>query len=43
MAGNYNRMPKPASLLVTGDRVTVIQRRQTFEDVLMCDILPEEF
>ena len=34
MASNYNRRPLPAEVLVDGDRVTPLRRRQTVDDML---------
>lgn len=34
MASNYNAMPRPAEVLVDGDRYEVIRRRETYEDLL---------
>jgi len=38
---NFNAMPRPATLLVTGDQATVIRRAETQEDVFRRDIIPE--
>ena len=37
---NFNAMPRPATLLVTGDDATVIRRAETEEDVLRRDLIP---
>jgi diaminopimelate decarboxylase len=37
---NFNAMPRPASVLVTGDRAVVIRRRETEEDVFRRDVIP---
>jgi diaminopimelate decarboxylase len=34
MASNYNSRPLPAEVLVTGDRFSLIRRRQTLEDLV---------
>ena len=34
MASNYNSRPFPAEVLVTGDRASLIRRRQTMEDLV---------
>ena len=39
-ASNFNAMPRPASVLVTGDRAAVIRRRETEEDVFRRDVIP---
>jgi diaminopimelate decarboxylase len=38
---NFNAMPRPATVLVTGDRAAVVRRRETEEDVLRRDVIPE--
>jgi diaminopimelate decarboxylase len=37
---NFNAMPRPASVLVTGSRAAVIRRRETEEDVFRRDVIP---
>ncbi|MEX0653803.1 MAG: diaminopimelate decarboxylase [Phycisphaeraceae bacterium] len=34
MASNYNAMPRPAEVLVEGDRYRVIRRRETYDDLV---------
>jgi len=41
MASNYNRIPRPAALLVSPGRADVIAERQTYDDVLRWDRIPE--
>ena len=41
MASNYNRIPRPAAVLVQGGQAQLVQRRETHEDLLRWDILPE--
>ncbi|XP_065178656.1 diaminopimelate decarboxylase-like [Sycon ciliatum] len=42
MASNYNRVMRPATVLLTGDgSVDVIQRRETYDDILQRDVIPE--
>ncbi|NEP82287.1 MAG: diaminopimelate decarboxylase [Okeania sp. SIO3C4] len=41
MASNYNRLPRPAGVLVSNDQVNVILQRETYEDLLSHDVLPE--
>ena len=38
---NFNAMPRPATVLVTGDRASIIRRRETEEDVFRRDVIPE--
>jgi diaminopimelate decarboxylase len=40
-ASNFNAMPRPASVLVTGDRTAVIRRAENLDDVFRRDQLPE--
>ncbi|MBI2301939.1 MAG: diaminopimelate decarboxylase [Armatimonadetes bacterium] len=40
MASNYNRLPRPAMVLANGGRAEVIVRRETYDDLLRCDLLP---
>ncbi|NEN92245.1 MAG: diaminopimelate decarboxylase [Okeania sp. SIO3H1] len=41
MASNYNRLPRPAGVLVNNDEVNVILQRETYQDLLTHDVLPE--
>jgi len=41
MASNYNSRPLPAEALVRGDKVAVIRRRQTNEDLIRGEIDPQ--
>lgn len=41
MASNYNRFTRPAMVLVYDGRADLIVRRETREDLLRCDVLPE--
>jgi diaminopimelate decarboxylase len=38
---NFNAIPRPATVLVTGDRAAVVRRRETQEDVFRRDVMPE--
>jgi catechol 2,3-dioxygenase-like lactoylglutathione lyase family enzyme len=40
LAGNFNSMPRPASVLVSGTEAGVIRRAETVDDVLSRDRLP---
>ena len=40
MASNYNRVRRPAMLLVNNGRADIIIRRETYEDVVQWDELP---
>ena len=41
MASNYNRVPRPAAVLVNNGDATLIIRRETIQDLLRQDCLPE--
>ncbi len=41
MASNYNEHPKPAEVLVDGDRWHVVRERQSFADMIRHDRVPE--
>lgn len=38
MASHYNRLPRPAMIALKGDRSFVIVRRETYKDLLCCDL-----
>jgi diaminopimelate decarboxylase len=42
LASNYNSRPRPAEVLVSGDRFQVIGRRETYEDLLRLERVTEE-
>lgn len=41
MASNYNRLPRPAAVLVTEGEANLILQRETYQDLLRQDRLPE--
>ncbi|MBD2105085.1 diaminopimelate decarboxylase [Leptolyngbya sp. FACHB-261] len=41
MASNYNRVPRPAAVLVNAGEASLILRRETQADLLRQDVLPE--
>ncbi len=41
MASNYNRIPRPAVVLVSAGRSDVIVERQTYDDLLRWERIPE--
>ena len=43
MASNYNSRPRPAEVLVDGDRWRVIAARETYDDLLRLETLPAEW
>ena len=38
MASNYNRIPRPAMVAVSGGKTKVIVKRETYEDILKNDV-----
>ncbi len=40
MASNYNKIPRPAVVLVNDEEASVIVERETYEDLLSKDIIP---
>ncbi|MGF1603291.1 MAG: diaminopimelate decarboxylase [Thermosynechococcaceae cyanobacterium] len=40
MASNYNRLPRPAAVLVYNGEANIIVRRETFQDLIRHDCLP---
>ncbi len=43
MSSNYNRIPKPASILVSNGEAEIIQKRESPNDLLRYDVLPNRF
>lgn len=41
MASNYNRLPRPAMVLVSEGRAQLIVRRETYADLVAFDIIPD--
>ncbi len=39
MASNYNRIPRPAMVAVAGDDARIVVKRESYEDLIMNDIL----
>jgi diaminopimelate decarboxylase len=42
MSSNYNARPKVAEVMVIGDRYSIVRRRETYEDLVIGEIIPEE-
>jgi len=42
MSSNYNRNPRPAVVLVRDGRARVIVRRETYEELVRCDEIPDD-
>ena len=40
-ATNFNALPRPATVLVTGDHADLVKRAETIEDVFARDLIPE--
>jgi diaminopimelate decarboxylase len=40
-ATNFNALPRPATVLVTGDQAELVKRAETIEDVFARDLIPE--
>ena len=40
MASNYNRYPRPAVVLVNEGQADLLVRRETYEDLVRCDVVP---
>jgi len=40
-ATNFNAMPRPATVLVTGDRSEIVKHAETIEDVFARDVIPK--
>jgi diaminopimelate decarboxylase len=38
---NFNALPRPATVLVTGDRASIIRRNETEKDVFRRDVIPD--
>jgi len=43
MSSNYNRIPRPAALLVCNGEAEIIQKRESSLDLLKYDVLPDRF
>jgi len=41
MSMNYNRLPRPAMVLADGGRADLIVRRESYEDLIRNDLIPE--
>lgn len=41
MASNYNRVPRPAMILVNEGQAQVLVQRETFDDILARDLIPQ--
>ncbi len=41
MASNYNRLPRPAAVVVANQEANLVLRRETYQDLIRQDCLPE--
>ena len=41
MSSNYNRIPRPPIVMISGDEAKVIVKRETYEDLIKNDVLEE--
>jgi diaminopimelate decarboxylase len=41
MASNYNRLPRPAAVVVANGEANLILQRETYQDLIRQDCLPE--
>jgi len=41
MSSNYNRLPRPAMVLVSDGKAEILRARETYDDLLTLDRLPE--
>jgi len=39
MASNYNWSPRPAMVMVMDGQARLIRRRETYEDMMLCDVM----
>jgi diaminopimelate decarboxylase len=42
MASNYNAFLRPAIVMVKDGAARLIRRRETYEDLMRCDVYPPE-
>jgi len=43
MGSNYNRIPRPAAVMVNSGQSDLVQRREQPEDLLQYDVIPDRF
>lgn len=43
MSSNYNRLPRPAVVLLSKDNEYIIVKRETYEDLILKEVVPEGF
>ncbi len=42
MASNYNARPRPAEVLVSGERAALVRRRESYEDLIAGELVPDD-
>lgn len=42
MASNYNARPRPAEVLVSGERAVLVRRRESYEDLIAGELVPDD-
>jgi diaminopimelate decarboxylase len=42
MASNYNRVPRPAMIMVSRGHARLLVRRETWDDVIRCDVVEQD-
>lgn len=42
MASNYNARPRPAEVLVSGERAALVRRRESYEDLIAGELIPDD-
>ena len=43
MGSNYNRIPRPAAVILNRGQADLVQRRERPEDLLQYDVIPDRF
>jgi diaminopimelate decarboxylase len=43
LSSQFNMVPRPANVLVTGGSAEVIRRRETIDDILATQVVPTQF
>jgi diaminopimelate decarboxylase len=43
MASNYNRLPRPAAVFAVDGKADLVIRRETYEDLIRHDVIPDRF
>ncbi|MDQ5985686.1 MAG: Diaminopimelate decarboxylase [Syntrophus sp. SKADARSKE-3] len=43
MSSNYNSRPRIPEIMIDGEKIHVIRKRETFEDIIRGEVIPEDF